>query len=153
MPIYLQVDEKKALLIKATSDHVYGYKMAMTGQGIDRHLFCLYVMSKYLKIESPFLSKVLHEPWRLSTSQTPQQTRQLDFDKNPDRKSGGGGFGPVSGYCNPKQLFQQVLLSICCRLLRMVMGCPILFRERTLCSSMFLHSTVLQEPMPRGLLV
>ena len=41
----------------------------MTGQGIDRHLFCLYVISKYLKIESPFLAKVLGEPWRLSTSQ------------------------------------------------------------------------------------
>ena len=41
----------------------------MTGGGIDRHLFCLYVVSKYLGIESPFLKEVLSEPWRLSTSQ------------------------------------------------------------------------------------
>ena len=37
--------------------------------GIDRHMFCLYVVSKYLGIESPFLKEVLSEPWRLSTSQ------------------------------------------------------------------------------------
>ena len=41
----------------------------MTGKGIDRHLFCLYVVSKYLEIDSPFLTEVLSEPWRLSTSQ------------------------------------------------------------------------------------
>lgn len=41
----------------------------MTGKGIDRHLFCLYVVSKYLEVDSPFLSEVLSEPWRLSTSQ------------------------------------------------------------------------------------
>ena len=41
----------------------------MTGRGIDRHLFTLYVVSKYLNIESPFLKEVLSEPWRLSTSQ------------------------------------------------------------------------------------
>ena len=49
--------------------HAHSYKLAMTAKGIDRHLFCLYVMSKYLKIESPFLAKVLSEPWKLSTSQ------------------------------------------------------------------------------------
>lgn len=83
--------------MEATNHHAYSYKLAMTGKGIDRHLFCLYVMSKYLKIESPFLSRVLQEPWRLSTSQTPsQQTGQIDFNKDPDKISGGGGFGPVS---------------------------------------------------------
>ena len=77
--------------------HALGYKLAMTGKGIDRHLFCLYVMSKYLKIESPFLNKVLSEPWRLSTSQTPaQQTGKLDFDNEKEKISVGGGFGPVS---------------------------------------------------------
>lgn len=34
------------------------YRLAMTGAGIDRHLFCLYVVSKYLGISSPFLAKV-----------------------------------------------------------------------------------------------
>lgn len=94
----MQVKKKIALLVKATDHHAHSYKLAMTGKGIDRHLFCLYVMSKYLKIDSPFLSKVLHEPWRLSTSQTPsQQTGKVDFDNFPERISGGGGFGPVSG--------------------------------------------------------
>jgi hypothetical protein len=41
----------------------------MTGKGLDRHLFCLYVLSKYFNMESPFLQRVLHEPWKLSTSQ------------------------------------------------------------------------------------
>ena len=27
----------------------------MTGKGVDRHLFCLYVVSKYLELDSPFL--------------------------------------------------------------------------------------------------
>lgn len=30
----------------------------MTGAGIDRHLFCLYVVSKYLGVSSPFLAEV-----------------------------------------------------------------------------------------------
>lgn len=43
------------------------------------------------------LSQVLSEPWRLSTSQTPQQQVELfDFEKNPEYVSCGGGFGPVS---------------------------------------------------------
>lgn len=97
MHTHTQDEEKRKLLIEATNYHAYSYKMAMTGHGIDRHLFCLYVMSKYLKMESPFLSKVLQEPWRLSTSQTPsQQTGKLDYNTHPDRISGGGGFGPVS---------------------------------------------------------
>jgi hypothetical protein len=41
----------------------------MTGKGIDRHLFCLYVLSKFLNLDSPFLQQVLQEPWKLSTSQ------------------------------------------------------------------------------------
>lgn len=54
----------------------------MCGQGIDRHLFCLYVVSKYLEVESPFLQEVLSEPWRLSTSQTPHgQTGRMDLKK------------------------------------------------------------------------
>lgn len=41
--------------------------------------------------------QVLSEPWRLSTSQTPQQQVELfHLDKNPEYVSSGGGFGPVS---------------------------------------------------------
>lgn len=69
----------------------------MCGKGIDRHLFCLYVVSKYLELDSPFLKEVLSEPWRLSTSQTPHgQTSKLDLHKHPECISAGGGFGPVA---------------------------------------------------------
>lgn len=69
----------------------------MCGRGIDRHLFCLYVVSKYLEVDSPFLNEVLSEPWRLSTSQTPHgQTPKMDLKKHPNCISSGGGFGPVA---------------------------------------------------------
>ncbi|XP_070190742.1 carnitine O-palmitoyltransferase 1, liver isoform-like isoform X2 [Littorina saxatilis] len=85
------------LMKKAAGTHQNLYRDAMTGAGIDRHLFCLYVVSKYVGQDSPFLAEVLSEPWRLSTSQTPhQQTDKLDLNKYPDRICGGGGFGPVA---------------------------------------------------------
>lgn len=69
----------------------------MCGKGIDRHLFCLYVVSKYLEVDSPFLKKVLSEPWRLSTSQTPHgQTNKMNLQEHPSLISAGGGFGPVA---------------------------------------------------------
>nr|XP_056707456.1 carnitine O-palmitoyltransferase 1, liver isoform isoform X1 [Euleptes europaea] len=87
--------EKKCALFKAAAaKHQLLYRLSMTGAGIDRHLFCLYVVSKYLAVESPFLKEVLAEPWRLSTSQTPQQ--HIDLNKNPEMESSGGGFGPVA---------------------------------------------------------
>ncbi|KAF5886142.1 carnitine O-palmitoyltransferase 1, liver isoform-like, partial [Clarias magur] len=86
-----------SLLRKAAEKHQNLYKLAMTGSGIDRHLFCLYVVSKYLGVESPFLSQVLSEPWRLSTSQTPvQQLELFDLINHPEFISLGGGFGPVA---------------------------------------------------------
>ncbi|NXK68232.1 CPT1A palmitoyltransferase, partial [Sylvietta virens] len=78
----------------AAAKHQHLYRLAMTGSGIDRHLFCLYLMSKYLAVDSPFLKEVLSEPWRLSTSQTPHQ--YIDLKKNPEMLSSGGGFGPVA---------------------------------------------------------
>jgi carnitine O-palmitoyltransferase 1 len=85
------------MLRKACQVHQRGYQDAMCGKGIDRHLFCLYVVSKYLEVDSAFLKEVLSEPWRLSTSQTPHgQTSKLDLSKNPDCISAGGGFGPVA---------------------------------------------------------
>uniref|UniRef100_A0A023GNS8 carnitine O-palmitoyltransferase n=1 Tax=Amblyomma triste TaxID=251400 RepID=A0A023GNS8_AMBTT len=91
------VQEKKEKLGTACRQHQKGYQDAMCGKGIDRHLFCLYVVSKYLEVDSPFLREVLSEPWRLSTSQTPHnQTSLLDLSKFPDFISAGGGFGPVA---------------------------------------------------------
>ncbi|XP_065695562.1 carnitine O-palmitoyltransferase 1, liver isoform isoform X1 [Patagioenas fasciata] len=87
-------ENKLKLFQLAAAKHQHLYRLAMTGAGIDRHLFCLYVVSKYLAVDSPFLKEVLSEPWRLSTSQTPQQ--HIDLKKNPEMLSCGGGFGPVA---------------------------------------------------------
>ncbi|XP_062948882.1 carnitine O-palmitoyltransferase 1, liver isoform isoform X1 [Cynocephalus volans] len=93
-----QTMEQRLKLFKMASEkHQLLYRLAMTGAGIDRHLFCLYVVSKYLAVDSPFLKEVLAEPWRLSTSQTPQQQVELfNLEKNPEYVSSGGGFGPVA---------------------------------------------------------
>lgn len=64
-------EEVRELLRKAGDQHQANYRNAMAGQGVDRHLFTLYVVGKYLGEDSPFLLEVLKEPWRLSTSQTP----------------------------------------------------------------------------------
>ncbi|XP_034942285.1 carnitine O-palmitoyltransferase 1, liver isoform isoform X2 [Chelonus insularis] len=91
------IEEKYNLLKTAALQHQVGYQEAMCGKGIDRHLFCLYVVSKYLEVDSPFLKEVLSEPWKLSTSQTPHgQTSKLDLKKFPNCISAGGGFGPVA---------------------------------------------------------
>ncbi|XP_062330180.1 carnitine O-palmitoyltransferase 1, liver isoform-like isoform X2 [Osmerus eperlanus] len=87
----------RRLLRAAAEKHQNLYRLAMTGAGIDRHLFCLYVVSKYLGLDSPFLNQVLSEPWRLSTSQTPvQQVELFDMVNHPEYISCGGGFGPVA---------------------------------------------------------
>lgn len=93
-----QTREQKLKLFKqAAEKHQSLIRHAMTGAGIDRHLFCLYVVSKYLGVESPFLKEVLSEPWKLSTSQTPHQLLELvDLNKFPQYVSSGGGFGPVA---------------------------------------------------------
>ncbi|XP_063044161.1 carnitine O-palmitoyltransferase 1, liver isoform-like [Engraulis encrasicolus] len=90
--------EKKLQLLKeAAEQHQQMYRLAMTGKGIDRHLFCLYVVSKYLGEDSDFLKEVLSQPWSLSTSQTPlQQVDLFDLVKHPEYVSSGGGFGPVT---------------------------------------------------------
>ena len=91
------VEKKKQLLDAASKAHQDLYKKAMAGKGVDRHLFTLYVVSRWAGIDSKFLKKVLSEPWRLSTSQTPStQTDMLDVRKHPELISGGGGFGPVA---------------------------------------------------------
>ncbi|XP_058046073.1 carnitine O-palmitoyltransferase 1, muscle isoform isoform X2 [Ahaetulla prasina] len=89
--------DRLQLFRAASEKHQQMYRLAMTGAGIDRHLFCLYVMSRYLGVKSPFLDKVLSEPWRLSTSQTPQQQiKMFSLEAYPDYVSSGGGFGPVA---------------------------------------------------------
>lgn len=90
-------EQRLVLFEKAADKHQNMYRLAMTGAGIDRHLFCLYIVSKLMGIDSPFLKQVLSEPWRLSTSQTPQQQLNLiDMQKFPKYVGAGGGFGPVA---------------------------------------------------------
>ncbi|XP_052016319.1 carnitine O-palmitoyltransferase 1, muscle isoform [Apodemus sylvaticus] len=85
------------LFRKASEKHQNMYRLAMTGAGIDRHLFCLYIVSKYLGVSSPFLAEVLSEPWCLSTSQIPQfQICMFDPKQYPNHLGAGGGFGPVA---------------------------------------------------------
>lgn len=52
-------NEQRLLLFKKAADkHQNMYRLAMTGAGIDRHLFCLYIVSKVMNIDSPFLKQV-----------------------------------------------------------------------------------------------
>ncbi len=101
----LSVDEKRHFLLEAASKHKDISNEAMIGDGIDRHLFALYVTSVGLGVEAPFLKEALSMPWLLSTSQLPQ--RQTDNWKSEewlkanvgvdstDLSSPSGGFGPV----------------------------------------------------------
>lgn len=88
------------LLIKAVDHHQNYYRQAMCGEGVDRHLFALYVVSQGVGVESPFLKQALSIPWSLSTSQQPQQqTNQWAEAKKRGillSYSPGGGFGPVA---------------------------------------------------------
>ncbi|KAJ0405889.1 hypothetical protein ATCC90586_003350 [Pythium insidiosum] len=99
-------ETKLQLLQQACNVHQDGYRNAMSGKGVDRHLFTLYCTSVGFGIESPFLKNALARPWRLSTSQQPQQ--QTDNWKEVEKclqgskfslkdcYSPGGGFGPVA---------------------------------------------------------
>lgn len=88
--------ERREMLKIACNKHQQQYLDCMNGKGIDRHLFALFVISKYTGVRSPFVEAVIQEPWRLSTSQTPFGISGL-FDVNaPENLAPGGGFGPVS---------------------------------------------------------
>lgn len=89
--------ERLQLLKKACDYHTRSIQNAMCGKGVDRHLFCLYIISRYLETENDFLKEVLSEPWKLSTSQTPHnQANILNPKRYPKHISCGGGFGPVA---------------------------------------------------------
>lgn len=73
----------------------------MCGQGIDRHLFALYVVQRYLEEESTFMNKVMPPTYLLSTSQTPlnqceEEAKSLTPEQRLSLVSAGGGFGPVA---------------------------------------------------------
>lgn len=56
--IIAQRENRLTFYRAAAERHQLMYRLAMTGKGIDRHLFCLYLVSKYLGTESPFLQQV-----------------------------------------------------------------------------------------------
>ncbi|KAM6225005.1 palmitoyl thioesterase CPT1C [Rhynchocyon petersi] len=88
-----------ALFRAAVDKHQALMKAAMTGQGVDRHLFALYIVSQFLRLQSPFLAQVHSEQWQLATSQIPvQQTHLFDIHNYPDYVSSGGGFGPADDH-------------------------------------------------------
>ncbi|CAI5738147.1 unnamed protein product [Hyaloperonospora brassicae] len=98
--------DKLQLLQRACAVHQDSYRNAMSGKGIDRHLFTLYCVSVGFGTESAFLNNALSRPWRLSTSQQPQQQTDnwrlvedaLRGSKYTieDARCPGGGFGPVA---------------------------------------------------------
>lgn len=92
--------EKLELLRNACAKHTRNTQLAMTGRGVDRHMFALYVVSVGTKTESPFLKRALGRGWKLSTSQTPMHQTVNEW---PNEKDNGdlyprpsGGFGPVA---------------------------------------------------------
>jgi hypothetical protein len=89
--------EKLRALQAAAARHVLGYTDAMAGRGIDRHLFALLIVAVGKGVDSPFLKAALSVPWKLSTSQQPQQQTAYWSIKEPgmrEKVSPGGGFGP-----------------------------------------------------------
>ncbi|OWK16356.1 hypothetical protein Celaphus_00004745 [Cervus elaphus hippelaphus] len=88
-----------ALFRLAVDKHQALLKAAMSGQGVDRHLFALYIVSQFLHLQSPFLDQVHSEQWQLATSQIPvQQIHLFDVHNYPDYVSSGGGFGPADDH-------------------------------------------------------
>uniref|UniRef100_A0AC35U0F6 Carn_acyltransf domain-containing protein n=2 Tax=Rhabditophanes sp. KR3021 TaxID=114890 RepID=A0AC35U0F6_9BILA len=92
--------EKYELLKTATEKHTANNKQCMVGNGFDRHLFVLTVLSKGLNIENEFLNYYIGQKWTLSTSQPPTVTNQLDEENDPDVSWRGAAFGAVdkAGY-------------------------------------------------------
>lgn len=85
------------LLVKAADVHQEYARGCMSGEGVDRHLFALYVMSMGVGIDAPFLKSALSMKWKLSTSQQPQTYTGWPKGTNPMHNlCPGGGFGPVA---------------------------------------------------------
>mmetsp|Transcript_16669 Transcript_16669/g.39214 ORF Transcript_16669/g.39214 Transcript_16669/m.39214 type:complete len:791 (+) Transcript_16669:35-2407(+) len=91
--------EQARALRHAVETHKENALQCMTGHGVDRHLFALYIVSVGKKTPSEFLQAWRDMPWVLSTSQVPQWQTPMCNPKNPDHAKTfcpGGGFGPVA---------------------------------------------------------
>ena len=96
-------DERARLLRAACEKHSSNTTLAMTGKGVDRHLFALYVVSVGTGIDSPFLQQAMKRGWKLSTSQVPQTQSPSEWKNAQGKRETGdtmprasGGFGPVA---------------------------------------------------------
>lgn len=94
-------EERLKLLRAAAEQHQCLYRDAMCGKGVDRHLFALYIVMRYLEESSPFFDKIFPPQYLLSTSQTPLNQCEaecpgLSMDQKLGLVSAGGGFGPVT---------------------------------------------------------
>jgi carnitine O-palmitoyltransferase 1 len=93
---------KKELLtmLRAACDQHQRYTMeTMIGEGVDRHLFSMFVVSVGISKPSAFLRSALGRKWTLSTSQVPP----MQCGEEAHAKAGSfhtyspnGGFGPVA---------------------------------------------------------
>ncbi|CAO4378514.1 unnamed protein product [Caenorhabditis nigoni] len=94
------VEAKKKLekLKEACDHHQDYYRTAMAGKGVDRHLFALYVVARYLEIKVPFLDNVFKRNWSLSTSQTPQH-QMVEYAKALNKEP--SLFWPAGGFACP----------------------------------------------------
>lgn len=77
--LHQAIDVCRRMFRTASEKHQHLSRMANTGAGIDRHLFCLYVVSKYLGVESPFLKEVFFFPLSLYLYQNVQLRMNLFF--------------------------------------------------------------------------
>ena len=94
-------EERLKKLRTATEAHSAYAKQCSVGQGVDRHLFALYVVARGTETECKFLERALTVPWRLSTSQVPFGQAKApfkDYLTNEKYLYPGGGFGPVSAW-------------------------------------------------------
>ncbi|KAI6223702.1 Carn-acyltransf domain-containing protein [Aphelenchoides fujianensis] len=89
-------EESARLLRAACAAHVHRNRLAMTGQGVDRHLFALFVLSKGLGVDSPLLNDYADRKWLLSTSQPPVMSNQMDEEEDEEQMWMGGAFGAVA---------------------------------------------------------
>lgn len=102
--IFKSLDKKEVrkLFDQVASKHQRLACDAMRGQGVDRHLFGLYVVCFAIGLKSQFLEKFSNVKWGLSTSQTPsyQLAECMAATKKTGIVGAGGGFGPVddNGY-------------------------------------------------------
>lgn len=77
-PCYIsQKHSLQQLLHNASHKQTQTNRLAMTGKGVDRLMFMLYLMSVGMKMPSDFLDDYISRKWTLSTSQVEKRLCQF----------------------------------------------------------------------------